>query len=276
MPARPPHLSQLVPVLPIGGWTWLVCIFIACQPGVASAQQQIDLHRARVNQMTPPEKESLRIKRRQFQQLTPQQKDGLRQLHEKLEAQPELRQTMKAYSEWLSTLSPSEVAELKRLKPAERVALIKKLRRARQSDLPENLSPHQLSPEDSRIVVQWAEKFFGQHRQEILAKLPAPLRERIVRERNSAIGLQMLLHAAHSHHAAPTVTHDDIGKLLGSLSPRARRHLESFERPEVQREIIKTWVQNSIRKHMHSNMPRRRFEKFQRNNRRPRRSRAND
>jgi len=231
----------------IGWWICLVCSLIGCRSAKLSAQENIDQHRSRVQQMTVSEKESLRIKRRRFQQLTARQKTELRQLHTEVDQRPELRKTMKAYFEWLTTLSASEIAELKRLEPPQRVKLIKQLRAEQQSKLAGQLAKKKLSPADGRTIVDWVREFILQHQDHILAELPATARERIMSESDPRARLQMLLLAARSEHVVSPLTEDSIRNLLESLSSEARRQIESIQNIEDQRRVLRNWLDSALK-----------------------------
>ena len=148
-----------IPSNPFVRWIWLTFLLIAGPTSTISAQQEIAQHRLQVKQMTASEKESLRIKRSRFQQLTSQQKAELRQLHAALSQRPELQQTMKAYYTWLTTLSVTEIAELKQLSPRQRVEQIKRLRRNRPPKVIDHL-PSKQRPPFHRRSPERLERFF--------------------------------------------------------------------------------------------------------------------
>ena len=88
--------------------------------------------RDRIERMEPAAKRQLLEKREQFRRLSAEKQDQLRQLHRDLQAEEnreELERVMKAYFEWVRTLSASERSHLHSLTdPEERLQLVIKYR----------------------------------------------------------------------------------------------------------------------------------------------------
>jgi hypothetical protein len=101
--------------------------------------------------MTPAEKAELARKHERFQRLAWEKQDQLWRLHERLENDPEgeaLREVMRRYCDWLSTLLLYERSELEGLPVGQRLERIKEKRYISQ---------------DARAIRAWAEAHFETH-----------------------------------------------------------------------------------------------------------------
>src|SRR3954451_1710091 len=70
---------------------------------------------ARLEQMTPEQKDDLRRKKIRFDELSDDEKKRLRDLHEEIARDPnakELQSTVTAYNRWLATLDSTERSQL--------------------------------------------------------------------------------------------------------------------------------------------------------------------
>ena len=262
MSAKPNCRVDMKLMRPLLGFMGSVVLVLAGNPMATGDEQSVEKHRSRVRQMSLSEKASLRIKRRRFQGLSAERKAELRQLHAAMETHSELKQPMRSYSEWLATLSPSQLAELQHLPPSARIEKIKQFRRHQAPGTPTDLPVPQLSDIDTRGVMRWTHRIMMQKHHEIQDSLPAAMRQRIAAELDPETRAQMLLHAALNQQLTLPVLDGEVKKLGQMLSPEARHLLEQAGSHESRQRLLKTWINGSLRKPMKDGHDRRRFKEF--------------
>ncbi|HLA84870.1 MAG TPA: hypothetical protein VJL29_08750 [Thermoguttaceae bacterium] len=98
---------------------------------IGAGSEELARRRQRVEQMTPAQQAELIRKQGRFNALSDAKKDLLRELHRRLDEEPDgqaLREVLWRYCEWLDTLIPYTRNELEKLPVENRVAGIKQKR----------------------------------------------------------------------------------------------------------------------------------------------------
>ena len=220
----------------------LTAIFGLCPSTLTLGSDPIDVSRTRIGKMSASDKDVLRQKRNRFNNLTPRKKQELRNLHRELSHQPELRRTMDAYFEWLKTLSPNQIAELKQLSLEDRIRRIKKLRQDQEMSHIGRLASKKLSRNDLWAVQDWLADFAKNHEEEILVRLGPKFRANYERMENGRKKRTMLSLNAHRRKAAPSPTAVEIEQLVDRLSPEAVGELQSIPDVEQRNRVLGQWL----------------------------------
>jgi hypothetical protein len=204
----------------------------------ACAEDSIAQQRARLEKMTPEEKEEVRKKRVRFENMNPEQQQKMRELHETISSDPNaaaLAETMKRYNRWFGTLDSAQRVEVLDIaNPKLRVAKVKELiQQQEERRFREFVREHavNLSTQDKDAFYKWFGDFVVRHEREIRSQMPRDVRERMDRmdERSKRGELMRSWSIHHSRHDAdtPVPTAEDIDQLLESLSAEARKPFAS-------------------------------------------------
>lgn len=158
LPVTSPHLLVAFTLSIIG--------LISCGH-LAHTEESLEARKSRIEQMDAEEKETLKTKFNRFRTLDSQRQQKLREMHLQLSKQPELRQTLESYFNWLKTLTVSEVAELKTMPIEGRIRRIKWLQNQppRAEKPPVNLKG--FSMDDIHAARRWAMNYIRKHDVEI-------------------------------------------------------------------------------------------------------------
>ena len=119
--------SPLLRAMSVGAGT-LVCVMVLLG---ASGQNENGegANRKKIESMTPSERAQLKRNYEKYQKLSAQDKQRFHEIHAATRKQPELNQVMRAYCDWVKTLSPWEQEDLRNAKNSqERMELIRKFR----------------------------------------------------------------------------------------------------------------------------------------------------
>lgn len=187
----------------------------ACQSRPARAERTIDpqaARRARIEQMSAEDKDRLLRQRERLASLSHEEQNRLRTLYQQVDRDPqrdELRRVMHNYYRWLKTLSPSQRAEIARMLPDERLAVIRQVQERRQ-----RRTERHLAPEDLQALANWLEEH-------LLSDLPEPRREWFARrlEGRKGPGQWMMVSSWYSRNRGPRPSSESIEQLATLLSP---------------------------------------------------------
>jgi hypothetical protein len=137
---------------------------------------------ARLEQMTPEQKEDLARKKVRFDGLTAAEKQHLRDVHASITGDPnakELSETATRYARWLTSLDPAEKAPLLDIKdPQQRIARIKELMQ-QQEERRFRAFAGNVPEEDRKTVYKWLGEWLVAHFDEYRERLPRDARQRI-------------------------------------------------------------------------------------------------
>ncbi len=243
-------LSATVSLAALGAWLWT---------GKLRASEGLDDRRALLEALSPAEKEELLAHQKRFLRLEPAEQQRLRELHAKIEEDPqgaELRRVMQSYYDWLKPLPFWQQAELNdNDRPtAQRIVAIKKVleeqRRRNVGRLgfgeiaradwrgsgftPSGGGPR-LNPQDVEGLLEWIGDYARRQGPQFLEKLPESKRRELEQlsrgkddvRRNEILGMMWLRwqldHPANRLAVGPR----DLAELRAKLSPETRSRLES-------------------------------------------------
>jgi hypothetical protein len=237
-------------------------------PQKHSADESPQTQAQRLKAMSAEQKEEINRKRLRFAELSAGEQQRLRDLHASITADSqasELLDTATRYSRWLANLDSAERSALIDIKDPElRIARIKELlqqqeeRRFRQyfANLPR---------EDRETIHRWLREFVVGREQEILDRLPGPVRERIQEARDDEARHRELYFAWQRWRRQfnlPFPGDDDFAALLTRFSTETQKAIESSvasdlakepedqrtaeKRRELQRERMEDMVRTAI------------------------------
>lgn len=226
----------------------LALLAVAASP-IDFAGETFDQRRARLEAMTPIEKEELRNKKERFDALSPQRQEQIRSMHEELLADPnagQLSRILVHYHEWLKTLSPKQRTDLEKAPFENRVALIRQFRKEQEAQNLRNLASNEkLNQEDMRSIFEWLDDVVRNHEEELLAALPTPNQPKVRAIADDAKRRRVLLFALHQRrHVRSLELPDarDISLLESRLSPEARAALEQARTAGNEAELVRGWI----------------------------------
>ena len=235
------HERLAPPVCRSVGWRLRVVIVTlavssACQIRPARAERTADpqaARRTRVEQMSAEDRDRLLRQRERFASLSHEEQNRLRTFHEQVDRDPqrhELRRVMHNYYRWLKTLSPSQRAEIARMLPDERLAVIRQVQERRQ-----RRTERHLAPEDLQALADWLEGH-------LLSKLPEPRREWLARrlEGRKGPGQWMMVSSWYSRNRGPRPSPESIEQLATVLRPGTRERLLQAD-GRTRRRLLWSW-----------------------------------
>lgn len=202
---------------------------------------------ARLEQMTPEQRENLINKKKRFDEIKDEaEKERLRKLHTSIEADPhaaELQGTLSRYHAWLGTLSNVQRDELRMLPADQRIERIKELLKQQEVQRFQAFVGN-LDEDDRKAIFRWLGEFVTAHEEEILEVLPREERQRIrdigdPEAKQRTLGWVM---GAHRYDAKiPTPDREDLNRLMDCLSAKTTAQIEqapATEQPDRIREMI--------------------------------------
>lgn len=253
---------------------WLAFFSAGLAAGALWAAETLAERRARVEKMSPAEKEQLLRRHDRFVHLPPAEQDQLRRLNRELEQDPDaprLRQTMQRYYEWLKTLAPYQRMELTQLPAEKRVERVKKLLQE-QADTPAKRRVakepprveaikrlvqeqakrlgKQLEPQDIEGLFVWAAQMADRQAARLLESLPEPRRQeaqqqldsvRDPRRRRQVFGWLWMQWQAANPGKVPPLAAKDLAELRRLLSKSTQQRLEAMT-TEQQWRIVSEWI----------------------------------
>ena len=214
--------------------------------------QETDAQRlARIQAMSPEEKEELKRKRDRFAALPPAEQARLRRLHTEIQTAPDgpvLEATLARYNEWLKTLNSADQAALLDLPPAERIVKIRELHHRQELARAKEHAEH-LPEQDHAAIFRWLETYVGNHLPEFIAKLPPEARQRIEKmaypeRRRTAVLKFLAFNRPGLEYPQPTPA--ELQQLIGSLSEVSRRELEN-KPTDYRQQLIRGWIVAAVR-----------------------------
>jgi hypothetical protein len=231
-----------------------ICALVT-RDGVLPAREDLTAQRARVEALSPPDKEQLLEHQKRFARLTWEEQDRLRRLNRQIDEDshgPELRAVMHSYGDWLKTLPLYEQAEVAELHGTERVAKIKKLQEdhAKKPDW-RKVGPWarsrpgtaRLNPEDVEGLLKWLEEYVNRRgTQSFLMHVPESKRKEVEEQltrttdqlhRLEIFAMMWLRRQIGEPGKALPASDEELADLRRRLSPETRKRLESSS-PEQQ------------------------------------------
>ncbi len=199
--------------------------------------------------LSPVERQQLLRLQERFHELPADEQRRLRQLHDALAHDPQeeaLRETLRAYHEWVLTLSHTQRAELlkRRDDTAQRLELVRQL----QFDHP----PH-LRSEDRRALVAWLEKHFEPQ---------LPQRAQAWLRAGGRYGSFRLLWTIYNVWSRGPRNDDGLAirpeteqELLSQLSAEAQRQWRRANTPEEKKLLVAAWAMQIIRRMSRGEIP---------------------
>jgi hypothetical protein len=208
--------------------------------------------RARIEQMSPHEKEELNQKKERFETLTESEKTQIESLHSELAARDDgsqLRQIAARYAEWLKTLTPKERADLLASPPPERLEQIRRLKERQQAQRVRELVKASLKPEDIRGIFTWLGEYAEAHEGELLAMLDSESQQYVRRMPDAMLRRMSLFRALQrrtENRPLPVPTDAEIESLRNMLSPDARQVFDDVPDAKKKLPLVLTWVQAAM------------------------------
>jgi len=240
--------------------------------GALSSGSDLAARRARVEALSPLDKEQLLEHQKRFARLTSEEQKRLRRLNRQIDEHahgPELRAVMHSYGDWLRTLPLSQQAELADLHGTERVAEIKKLQEDQAKEAASRPGPFDLArgdwrkpgpwprgrpgapplnPEDVEGLLKWIEDYVkGRGTQSFLKHLPEAKRKEFEEQlagttdqlrRLEIFAMMWLRPQLGEPGKAPPGSPKELADLRAKLSAETRKRLESSS-PEEQWRMIR-------------------------------------
>jgi hypothetical protein len=196
---------------------------------------------ARLEKLSPEEKEALLKKKRRFDDLSEPEKSQLRELHRGIMSDADaeaLSETVVRYNRWLRSLDPPQRADLLDIRdPAERIAKIKELMQQQEErrfrEFIRDEAAH-LSSEDKETFFRWFGDFVMRHQESIVRHLPRELRDRLsslpdeIARRRELMRGWSIQYSRHENDT-PVPSQNDIDQLLAKLSAEARKPFASAD-----------------------------------------------
>lgn len=232
--------------------------------------------RARVESLSPAEKEELARRQERFSQLDAAEQKRLRELARKLAADEhsqQLRQIMHRYYQWVTTLPPYERSALVELPPSERIGRIRELleEQARKAKRPRPAATPAMdrarrwllefggpvsavakrsTEEDLKSLQPWLEQYLLRHESTIVERLPQAKQKKArellalknAERRKTALATAWLQLQLQHPPAPVSVTEKEAASLHDQLAPEFRQRLGEIPQAEVQRRVILLWL----------------------------------
>jgi hypothetical protein len=204
---------------------------------------------ARLEKLTPEQKEDLLRKKQRFDNLSPQEQHRLRDLHQALSSAPDaaqLSRVMSRYSDWLKNLEANQRAALLLLPPGERIEKIKELVREQEGRRLGTYVNYNLPDSDRTAIYRFLDQFVEGHEEEILDRVRGD-RERgwIKGIKDSKARRRVLIPHLRSHYIdsmMPFPAKEEIEVLVASLSETTRKELDrgstDSDRDSRRRELV--------------------------------------
>jgi hypothetical protein len=218
-----------------------VCL-VVCFARNAYSADDFSTNAARLQQMTPEQKDDLRRKKIRFDELNDEEKKRLRDLHEEIARDPnskELQNTATAYNRWLATLDSTDRSQLLDIKdPDARIERIKELMHQQESRRFQLYSIN-LPEQDRETIFKWLEDFVASHESTILERLPGFAKQRIAEATDADAKRRELFRSWQRHRRdsnLPWPSSDDHAQLIKQLSPETQKMLESSAASELAKE----------------------------------------
>lgn len=192
--------------------------------------------RTRIEQMEPAAKEQLQRKYERFAELDPAERERMRALHEQIQDAPDraqLEQVMQQYSQWLSTLTSFQRAELAGMEPTQRVQAIKKLRSEQAKE-----TAQRLDDKDFAALSKWFEQRLLAH----LKDLPEPARTALEKPGpHDPYLIGWLWMRRGRGNEVPAATEQEIAALRETLSPKLQEQLDAAKTTEAKQKLVRDW-----------------------------------
>jgi hypothetical protein len=199
---------------------------------------------ARLEQMSPEQKDDLRRKKIRFDELSDDEKKRLRDLHEEIARDPnakELQSTVTAYNRWLATLDSTERSQLLDITdPEARIERIKELMHQQETRRFQLYSIN-LPEQDRETIFKWLEDFVVAHEEPIVQRLPGYAKQRIAEATDAEAKRRELFRSWQRHRRdrdsnLPWPSSDDHAQLVKQLSAETQKMLESSAASELAKE----------------------------------------
>ena len=217
--------------------------FVLLVIGLVAAGDSWADRRARIERMSPSEKDQLLRQQERFSQLDPAEQQRLRTFAKELDQAPdaaELRPVLDHYYQWLLTLPGIQRAQLLQLEPEQRLQRIKQMK---ADDA--RLAGHRLSASDSQAVFNWLE-----HR--IMDNVQPAMRDRLQQlspaERHREI-VRMIWQRSQSPEGFKgpgPLKPGDMQELRGKLSEGARKQLNQALDDSKVGQLMGDWVRQAL------------------------------
>jgi hypothetical protein len=157
-------------------------LLAALAPTLPATADDYSANAARLKELSPEEKEELNRKRLRFEELSLIEKQRLRDLYGSIKADAhadDLLSTATRYNRWLATLESAERSTLLDIKdPQQRIARMKELMQQQEERRFKQYFAN-LPSEDRQTIFKWLGEFVARHEDDILRRLPPPVRQRI-------------------------------------------------------------------------------------------------
>jgi hypothetical protein len=211
--------------------------------GAAVAGESLDERRARIEHMSPTEKEHIERRQERLQQLDATEQERLRHFDAELEQAPQaaaLRQVMGQYHDWLGKLPAAQRTELLALDANRRVERIAQV----QSE-EAGRAARRLGAADVQVVARWIEKRITEgmplERRAELQRMPENERRRWV------FGMAMKrTQMMEPNQWLPPVRETDLLELKDKLSPEARAQLTKANTPLQKHQLFAEWARQAV------------------------------
>ncbi len=211
--------------------------------GLVAASESWADRRARIERMSPAEKDQLLRQQQRFSQLDPAEQQRLRTFAADLDQAPdgsELRQVLDRYYQWLLTLQGIQRAQLLQLDPDQRIERIKQLKVDEK-----RLAAHRLSTSDAKAVFNWLE-----HR--VMENIQPAMRDRLQQlspaERHREI-VRMVWQRSQSPEGFRNpgmFKPGDMQDLRADLSEPARKQLNQALDDHKVGQLLGDWVKQAL------------------------------
>jgi hypothetical protein len=186
---------------------------------------------ARLEEMTPEQKEELARKKAQFDVLTAAEKQHLRDIHAAITADPnakELSETATKYARWLAALDPAERAPLLDIQdPKQRIARIKEIMQ-QQEERRFRFYAGNLPEEDRKAIYKWLDEWMLANESEIRERAPRDSRQRIDEAPDADARRRALIEAWQRGRQRLAPGPDDYAELFKRLSTETQKYVESL------------------------------------------------
>jgi len=238
----------------------IACFSVAATDGDAPSAKQ------RLLAMTAEEKAQLTAKQERFESLDLAEQKRIRELHEQLTTHPQqerLQAVMNAYTRWVGELSPSQRAELAGMNSDERLSAIERMKQQQTAQQLAELTPESLAPEDIRALLAFANDYIRNHRDELMAEIPEPMKQRLANV-PPEFKSRAILYAMQrdKNFNAPPPTPEEIERLQARLSPEASRLLVQAKTPQAKKQLVNRWLQASIYARARADISERDMQRF--------------
>jgi len=253
------------------GWLLGAWVLLASPGGLCGDEGQ-EARRARLEALSPAEKQNLLKQQGRFAKLEFAEQERLRALSRQMEEDEhgdQLREVMRRYHDWLKTLPPYQRAQLLELPAEARVKRVQEIlaeqarrggrpggswgeiphRQWRSGGFPEfaKRSLRRPDPADMEGLFVWMDGYAKRHGGELLEKLPAPQRGKVQQEltsvtdpvrRQELLGWIWLWWQLDSRGKLPAVSDQELAQLRSKLSPATRKRLEGLPAAEQWRTAV--------------------------------------